>query len=342
MGARTLGAGRAGRARLSAVMVSAFFCAAQADAQPVPRGPEFQVSTYTMGNQLAPVAAANGTGFVVAWKSYQNGPAPTLFARRFDLSGITLTGEIPVNTNTSGQSDAAIASSATGFVVVWTGSDGDSYGVFGRRFDAAGNPLGPEFQANTYTTGGQALPDVAMDATGFVMVWQGGAGVGANVFARRYDVAGNTVAGPLVVSSFTNIDQGRPAVVMDGAGAFVVVWQADVDADGLGILGKRFDSNGGAVGIEFLLNSTGAGDQTYPAAAADGARFVVVWTSAGQDGSSRGVFARRFNFAGIPNTAELQVNVRTELSQWLPGAVDLINCTRCTAPQIEEFLAGEF
>ena len=121
MGARTLGAGRAGRARLSAVMVSAFFCAAQADAQPVPRGPEFQVSTYTMGNQLAPVAAANGTGFVVAWKSYQNGPAPTLFARRFDLSGITLTGEIPVNTNTSGQSDAAIASSATGFVVVWTG-----------------------------------------------------------------------------------------------------------------------------------------------------------------------------------------------------------------------------
>ena len=47
------------------------------------------------------------------------------------------------------------------------------YGVFGRRFDAGGTSLGPDFQVNTYTTGDQSRPDVASTADGgFVVVCQ--------------------------------------------------------------------------------------------------------------------------------------------------------------------------
>jgi hypothetical protein len=36
-----------------------------------------------------------------------------------------------------------------------------------------GNPLGPEFRVNTYTTTAQALPSVASGSSGsFVVVWQ--------------------------------------------------------------------------------------------------------------------------------------------------------------------------
>jgi hypothetical protein len=48
--------------------------------------------------------------------------------------------------------------SPLGAVVVWESyvEDGSEFGVFGRRFDAAGNGLGQAFQVNTYTTGPQA------------------------------------------------------------------------------------------------------------------------------------------------------------------------------------------
>jgi hypothetical protein len=47
--------------------------------------------------------------------------------------------------------------------------------------------------------------------------------------------------------------------------------------------------------------------------------FVVAWTGYAQDGSSYGVFARRFSSAGDPLASELQVNTYTAGSQQLPS-----------------------
>jgi hypothetical protein len=64
---------------------------------------------------------------------------------------------------------------AGNFVVTWRSydhQDGDYAGIFGRRFDPAGNSTG-EFQVNTYTTGWQEWSSVSMDAAGnFVIAWQ--------------------------------------------------------------------------------------------------------------------------------------------------------------------------
>jgi len=86
-----------------------------------------------------------------------------------------------VNTYTTGrqQSPAVAADPAGGFVVVWQsgsyygteGQDGSNIGVFGQRLDAAASPVGGEFQVNTYTTGRQSTPAVAVQPTGgFVVV----------------------------------------------------------------------------------------------------------------------------------------------------------------------------
>src|SRR3989442_1175714 len=92
--------------------------------------------------------------------------------------------EFQVNSYTTGSQDtpAVAAGTAGNFVVVWQsgnyyggGQDGSALGIFGRRFDSSGAPLGTEFQANTYTTGNQFFPAVASDADGnFVVVWQSG------------------------------------------------------------------------------------------------------------------------------------------------------------------------
>ncbi len=48
-------------------------------------------------------------------------------------------------------------------------------------------PEGPEFQVNTYTTGDQESPDVAMDGAGnFIVVWQSYGQDGGRQVSVRY------------------------------------------------------------------------------------------------------------------------------------------------------------
>jgi hypothetical protein len=51
----------------------------------------------------------------------------------------------------------------------------DDEGIFGQHFLSTGEPLGNEFQVNSYTPGEDLGPSVAADANGdFVVVWQSG------------------------------------------------------------------------------------------------------------------------------------------------------------------------
>ena len=62
------------------------------------------------------------------------------------------------------------------FVVAWgsEGQDGDYTGVYAQRYDGGGGRAqGPEFRVNTFTTGSQLRPAVAVDDDGdFVVAWE--------------------------------------------------------------------------------------------------------------------------------------------------------------------------
>src|SRR6185369_353819 len=141
---------------------------------------DVQVNGFTTGSQRVSSVAVDGNGnFVVAWTSdepSQDGSDDAAVVRRVDASGVPLGGDIVANTYTTGpQYHTQVAADGTGnFVVVWNslGQDGASAGVFARRFDAGGLPLGGELQVNAVTTGAQNRPSVAVDAAGeFVIVW---------------------------------------------------------------------------------------------------------------------------------------------------------------------------
>src|SRR6185503_8148643 len=160
-----------------------------------PLGPEFRVNTNTTGDQYGAEVRSDGAGnFVVAWQSYsQDGSGYGVFAQRFAASGAALGGEFRVNTQTaSDQSRPAIAVDASGnFVVAWqaAGQDGSGTGVFARRYDAGGAPLGGEFRVNTFAVDEQVDPSAAAGAAGdFVVVWssQGQDGSNYGVFGQRY------------------------------------------------------------------------------------------------------------------------------------------------------------
>jgi hypothetical protein len=275
------------------------------DAAGAALGGEFRVNTYTMGYQGAPAVAADAGGnFVVVWASSgQDGSSGGIFGQRYDAAGAALGGEFRVNTYTTGfQYFPAVTAAGGNFVVVWQSNsqDGSGYGVFGQRYDAAGAALGGEFRVNTYTTGFQLRPAVAADAGGnFVVVWRSGGqdGSGNGVFGQRYDAAGVPRGSEFQVNTYTTGDQGAPAVAVDAAGNFVVVWHSfeQDDSVGTGVFGQRYDAAGGPRGGEFRVNTYTTNAQYFAAVAMDAVgNFVVVWQSNSQDGNGYGVFGQRY------------------------------------------------
>ena len=137
---------------------------------PVPAGDEFQVNTYVTGSQFNPTVAATASGdFVVVWNSFQDGSSTSVHGQRFDAAGERLGGEFQVNTQTElDQFSSAVAIAPSGdFVVVWESSlGGGVQGIRGQRFDAAGAPLGGEFEVNSYATSRQAEHGHALSVEG--------------------------------------------------------------------------------------------------------------------------------------------------------------------------------
>jgi hypothetical protein len=147
------------------------------DATGIAQGAEFRVNSEIANDQGAPDVAMDAAGnFVVAWESLnQDGSSWGIFAQRYDAAGTAQGAEFQVNTLTQNQQRApSVSMDADGdFVVAWQGRPG-SWDVFGQQFDAAGNPVGAEFQINQASGGNQTAPDVAMDADGdFKAVWTG-------------------------------------------------------------------------------------------------------------------------------------------------------------------------
>jgi hypothetical protein len=297
-------------------------------------GGEFRVNTTVASTQRNPAVAMDADGdFVVAWESRgQDAPgAYGVFAQRYSAAGAARGGEFLVNSFTAGnQTNAAVAVDAEGnFVVAWQSAnqDGSGDGVYAQRYDADGNRRGGEFQVNTFTAGGQFFPAVAMDADGdFVIAWSGaGPGDFDGVFVRRFDTTGAAQGDEVLVNTTTADSQFFPSVAMDGGGDFVVAWQGyDPGGSEENVFARRFNADGAAQGTETPVNTFTPGAQKFPAVAADAdGDFVVSWGSFGQDGSnpaSEGVFARRYNASGVPDSGnEFRVSTATAGSQSTPS-----------------------
>ena len=143
---------------------------------------------------------------------------------------------------------------------------------------------------------------------------------------------------------------------MDSTGRFVVAWTSESqDGYGYAVIGRRFARTGAALAAEFQVNTQTVNDQTDAAVAiAAAGDFVIAWTSGKQDDFQQGntnVFAQRFagpvldvdgDDAAEPLTDGVLILRRLFNfggAALVVGAVDLVNCTRCTAPAIEQYIA---
>ncbi len=179
-----------------------------------------------------------------------------------------------------------------------------------------------DFQVNTFTTGVQRLPSVALHADGdFVVVWtsQGSGGTDSSedsIQGQRYAADGSAVGGEFQINTYTTNTQAYPSVALDADGDFVVVWEGEgssgTDSSSYSVQGQRFAADGSTVGGQFQVNTYTSSRQGYPSVArdADGG-FVVVWQSLGSpgtDSSSLSIQGQRYAADGSAVGGQFQVN----------------------------------
>ncbi len=261
-------------------------------------GSQFQISTYTTDWQLLPEITAGGAGeFIVAWDSF--GSAGTdndgysVQGQRLGAGANAIGPEFQVNTYTTRrQYYPGIAADGQGnFIVVWesqgsSGNDQHGASVQGQRFAASGLPIGNEFQINTYTTGGQRSPSVAMSTSGeFMVVWESNSErenvtQGYVVQGQSFAANGLRLGAEFQVHATTTIGNRWPAVAADSSGNFAVTWgryNYNATVPRGDIFSRRVSRAGTMLGEEVQTSTYFQGFKSIPAIAPQANGFVVVW-----------------------------------------------------------------
>jgi len=146
---------------------------------------------------------------------------------------------------------------------------------------------------DTGTPNGVMPKDVATDSAGnFVVVWQERIGSDYDIFARRFDAAGNAQGSEFLVNAVTTGDQVKPAAALGDGGELVITWQSWVGSDWT-VVASFYDAAGN------LLNgdvSVTAGDVFYepnPDVAISSAGRVLIVAGVNME-------VKAFDTSGVP------------------------------------------
>ncbi len=308
------------------------------DNTPQKVGSEFQVNTYTNGDQnSSPIPAQSVTAltngdFVVAWDSDgQDGSGKGAFAQIFSSNGTKKGSEFQVNSGTQNNQEhpTVTALDDGGFIIAFMsyGQDGESSNYtnsYAQRYDASGATVGSQFILHNNSNQYQHMPVVtALDNGKFVATWQAQYTNQYKIYSRIFDTNNTPTGVEFMVNTSTSGMQHHADTVKLKNGDFVVSW-VDTGQQSTGIYGQRFDSTGNKLGGEFQVNSYTVSDQQEPAVTAlDDGGFVVSWQSNGQDGDGYGIFAQRYDASGNTVGSEFQVNTTTSNSQEFSTGVGL-------------------
>ena len=213
--------------------------------------PESAVNTETTAaQQHADAAWAPAPArYVVTWQSHgQDGDTWGVYGQVLGTTCQKLGSPFQVN-QTSGneQSRPAVATDAQGrAVIAWRSlnQDGDTWGVYARRYLADGSPETDEFRVNDVTAGEQRQPAVSfLTDNHFIVGWttSGEDESGLATKFQRYDADGVKSGLAFFGNVFTPGDQERTQIVPLDGGGYSIYWRSeDQDGDGDAVFGRFF------------------------------------------------------------------------------------------------------
>jgi uncharacterized protein (TIGR03382 family) len=240
-------------------------------------GADTPVPAPASGAEGAPTVAYGGGVYLVVWTIF-NSDSDVLGTRVrasdgavLDLRGLSLA------TGTNSQSNPAVESDGTHFLVLWgeivSTNNSD---VRGRMVQSATGQLGSTLTIASAASS-QDSPALVFDGTNYFAVWSDFRNNDFDIYGTRVRRSDGVPLDPAGIPISTAPSfQSQPAVAFDGT-QFLVAWHdlrggADYD-----IYGARVSATGTVLDASGLPISTATGFQQSPSIAAAGGTFFVVW-----------------------------------------------------------------
>ena len=227
-------------------------CARLYDSSGSAMGPEFIVNDEVSKCRYPAVAIHNSGKFVVVW--IKDSSLNSVWVRHFMADGtapyLSKIVNDTFNFTSLTRPDVAIDDIGN-YVIVWDGHP-SSYledDIYLKMYHYTHAPIHDQFIVNTYQTGAQSNPAVAMNASGeFVVTWQSDTDSNSakiDIFGQRFPAQDENIGQPILIgdqfqiNTYTLDDQTYPAVAIRENGQFVTLWQSDgQDGSGYGIFGQ--------------------------------------------------------------------------------------------------------
>jgi hypothetical protein len=253
---------------------------------------EFPVNTPTAYTQTKPSVDIFSDGsFVIVWESWQeDGSDRGIFGQRYNSNGTRNGEQFQVNLTTQfSQARPIVKYFPDGkFIVVWESWKQDipsepGYGVFGRIFNAAGEPIDNEIQINQYTKDYQWYADVyPIDEDNFIAVWCSWEqdGFDGGIYLNQFNTEGEPVGNEILVNSTSKYYQWLPKFALTPGGNIAVVWSSWLqDGSREGVYAKILDQWLNEKSFETGINDKTDSFQWEPAVAViNDNEFLIVWS----------------------------------------------------------------
>jgi hypothetical protein len=237
--------------------------------------------TSSGGNCQNPSVARATPGYFLAWQCTVSS-VTDLQSGWVSLTGTIAAGSgFAVTTSSVHQTEAAIASNGSNYLVVWTETGSSGTSIYGTRVAATGGTLDRGGFVIGSALRERQAPAVASNGTNYLVTWMDYRDVNWNIYGARVLGSGSTAQAVLDPGSFaipisTHADtQNWPSVASDGTN-YLVVWRqaASERAD---VYGARVGGDGVVQDTSGIAIATNLVEHYTPRVASNGAGYLVVW-----------------------------------------------------------------
>ncbi|MCK5148521.1 PQQ-binding-like beta-propeller repeat protein [bacterium] len=253
---------------------------------PLPNRSNFKVNQISDDSrQIYPdVCMDSQARSLIVWVDERSGDY-RVYGQYFLANGDFLGENFQIGDDVEGavQTMTAVACNRKGqALIVWSDNRSGSFDIYTQWLDRYMVPIEGNSCINSDTTGNQIFPAVASNSKGETIVaWVDRRSGTFRIYARIYDVYGEST-GDFEVSTSNPLDpQTLPAVAIHDNGAFLVCWEADDESGHRSIFSRMFDIQGTPI-IDDIMVSERLGLEIHSqvdVAAIPFRRFEVVWQS---------------------------------------------------------------
>ena len=205
------------------------------------------------GDQYTPAMTGDDSGGTIfAWTDPRSGSGD-IYAQRFTKEGVrlwTLNGVQIINAPNNQDAPVIASDGSGGAIIVWPDArNGIDYDIYAQRINSAGVP---QWTANGVpictATGFQASPLIIPDGSGgAIITWVDQRSGPQDIYAQRVNGAGVvqwTSNGVPICTAADN--QSFPAMISDGSGGTIIVWEDNRTGTTPDIYAQRVNSAGTA------------------------------------------------------------------------------------------------